>query len=308
MPSSRLALWRKPSETALPGKKECPPLRRRGDRGSDLMLSEPLDQEELPEDEASEEPHPDNATPRMSLFDHLEEFRSRLIKVFIGLVITTACSFFMAPWIFDLMKSRAEGTQLIRTGVAEMVGTYMKVSLMSGVALAMPLAVYQLVMFISPGLRAQEKRFLYFMMPVVFLSFLLGAAFAFFILLPPGLNFLIHFGEEIATPLIRIGDYVSVVSTLTFWLGLSFETPIVIFVLTRIGLITPAQLTRHRRLAFVGAFVLGAVITPTLDPFNQTLVAVPLMLLYEIGILLSKIAFRQRNQGNNSIAISPVKR
>ena len=271
------------------------------------MSYEPLDREEL-EDEAAEEIPLDNAAPRMSLFDHLEELRSRLIKVLIGFAITTAISFFIAPWIFDVLKSRAEGTQLIRTGVAEMIGTYMKVSMMSGVAMAMPLAVYQLVMFISPGLKPPERRFLYLMMPGVFFSFLLGAAFAFFVLLPPALNFLIHFGEDIATPLIRIGDYVSVVVTLTFWIGLSFETPIIIFFLARIGLVTPSQLTRYRRFAFVGAFVLGAVITPTVDPFNQTLVAVPLMLLYEIGILLSKIAFKQRNQGINRIAISPVKR
>ncbi len=274
------------------------------------MTREPLDQEVFGEDQDPEDIGvvDDSAAVGMGFFDHLEELRSRLIRVLIVLAITTVISFFMADWLFAVMKSRVEGLQLIRTNVAEMVSTYMKVSLMSGVAMAMPVAVHQLVMFIAPALKPQEKRLVYLMMPGVFASFLLGAAFAFFVLLPPALNFLIHFGEDIATPLIRVGDYVSVVVTLTFWIGLAFETPVVIFFLTRIGLITPMQLTRLRRYAFVAAFALAAIITPTVDPLNQVIVAVPLMLLYEIGILLSRLAFRQRSRAIDRVSISPVKR
>lgn len=269
-----------------------------------------LDQEVFEEDQVPSDVDvgEDKPEARMGIFDHLEELRSRLIRVLIVLVIFTFISFFLADWIFVVLKSRVEGLQLIRTNVAEMVGTYMKVCLMSGVALTMPVAVYQLVMFIAPALKPQEKRLVYIMLPGVFASFLLGAAFAFFVLLPPALGFLIHFGEDIALPLIRVGDYVSVVVTLTFWIGLAFETPVVIFFLTRIGLITPLQLTRFRRLAFVAAFVLAAIITPTVDPLNQIIVAVPLMILYEIGILLSRLAFKQRNQAIETATIGPVER
>ncbi len=269
-----------------------------------------LDQEVFEEDQVPSDVGvgEDKPEARMGIFDHLEELRSRLIRVLIVLAIFTFISFFLADWIFVVLKSRVAGLQLIRTNVAEMVGTYMKVCLMSGVALTMPVAAYQLVMFIAPALKPQEKRLVYIMLPGVFASFLLGAAFAFFVLLPPALGFLIHFGEDIALPLIRVGDYVSVVVTLTFWIGLAFETPVVIFFLTRIGLITPLQLTRFRRLAFVAAFVLAAIITPTVDPLNQIIVAVPLMILYEIGILLSRLAFKQRNQAIETATIGPVER
>ncbi|MBM2826163.1 MAG: Sec-independent protein translocase, TatC subunit [Dehalococcoidia bacterium] len=231
----------------------------------------------------------------MSLMGHLEELRRRLILSVLALLVGVSVSFFLSGWIFEILKSRVEGVQLIRTQVTEMIGTYMRVSFISGLALAMPVVVYQLVMFLAPALTPKEKRSLYMMMPGIFLSFIGGAAFAFFVLLPPAMGFLIHFGENIAQPLIRVGDYVSVVTSMMFWVGLSFETPILIFFLARIGLVTPGLLSRYRRYAFVAAFVLAAIITPTVDPINQSLVAIPLIILYEIGILLAKLAWRGRS-------------
>ena len=230
----------------------------------------------------------------MSFRPHLEELRDRLIKSVIALVIAIAVSFTFTGAIFDVLKSRAEGITLIRTGVAEMIGTYMKVAVISGVVLATPVWLYHLVAFIAPGLTPKEKRYLFAALPGVIASFILGVLFGYFVLLPPALNFLIHFGEDIAVPLIRVGDYVSTVTSLLFWIGLCFETPLVIYVLARLGIVTPQRLTQYRRHAVVGAFVLGALITPTFDPINQTLVAVPLILLYELGILLARVAARAR--------------
>ena len=127
------------------------------------------------------------------------------------------------------------------------------------------------------------------------MSFLAGATFGYFILMPPALRFLLSFGSDIATPMIRVGNYINLVVTLLFWLGISFETPLVMFFLSKIGIVTPKALARQRRFAIVVAFILGAIITPTFDPVNQSFVAVPIILLYEIGIWLAKLArFREK--------------
>ena len=230
----------------------------------------------------------------MSYTEHLLELRDRLIKAVIALVICIAISFAFTSTIFDILKSRAEGLTLIRTGVAEMLGTYFKVAFISGVVLSTPVWLYQVVAFITPGLTKQEKRFLFLSMPIVVCSFLIGVLFAYFLLLPPALNFLIHFGEDIAIPLIRVGDYVAVVSALLFWIGLVFELPLLIYILARLGVVTPEFLKRNRPYAITGAFLLSAIITPTWDPINQSIVAIPIIVLYEVGILLSHPAYNAR--------------
>lgn len=230
----------------------------------------------------------------MTYGEHLRELRERLIKSVLALAVGVALSFTFTSGIFDILKSRAEGVTLIRTGVAEMIGTYIKVAVISGIVLATPVWLYQIVAFVAPGMTRQERRLVYAALPAVVASFAIGVLFAYFVLLPPALNFLIHFGEEIALPLIRVGDYVSVVTSLLFWIGAIFETPLIIYLLARLGVVTPEQLARHRRHAVVGAFVIAAVITPTVDPVNQTLVAGPLLILYELGILLAKVAVRAR--------------
>ena len=139
----------------------------------------------------------------------------------------------------------------------------------------MPFVLYQIVRFVSPGLNPSERRYLYALMPAVVVAFILGAAFGYRVLFPPAIHFLLSFGNEIATPYIRIGNYVSLMISLLLWMGVVFETPIVLFFLSRIGIVSPQQLGRQRRYAVVVAFILGALITPTFDPINQTLVAPP---------------------------------
>ncbi len=170
------------------------------------------------------------------------------------------------------------------------LGPYMKVALVVGLILAMPVIVYQVIMFVAPGLTRQERRYLFVLLPWIMLSFLVGLAFAYFIFLPPALQFLFSFGSTIAKPQIRVGSYVDFVSSLLFWIGVVFEMPLVIFFLAKIGVVTPQALARWRKPAWVIAFVVAAVITPTFDPVNQTIVAVPVILLYEVGILLARLA------------------
>ena len=182
---------------------------------------------------------------------------------------------------------------LIYIDMTEMLGTYMKVSLVAGIILAMPFLVYELVMFVAPALTAKEKRFVYLILPWITAMFLIGVVFTYFILLPPATRFLLTFGSDIATPQIKVGNYVGLVTRLLLAVGLIFELPVVTTLLAQFGIISGKWLASKRKLAIVIAFILGGIITPTLDPVNQTLVALPLIVLYEMSIWLARI-FQKR--------------
>lgn len=234
---------------------------------------------------------------KQSLREHLMELRRRLIYSVITLVLTTSLSFTFVNYLFKALKSRApEGIPLIFTKPVEMFGVYVRVALLSGLVIALPFILLQILLFIRPALKPNESRGLYLILGSAILSFLVGGAFAFFIIIPPSLKFLLTFGSDIAMPYINIGDYVNLITTLIFWVGVSFETPLVVFFLVKIGLVTVEKLSKIRRWVIVGAFVLGAFITPTPDPVNQTLVAVPMIILYEMGILLGRLARRQKRK------------
>jgi sec-independent protein translocase protein TatC len=230
-----------------------------------------------------------------TLRGHLEEIRRRLIFSVIAVVITTAASFVFARQIFEFFQSRApEDTVFIAIEVSEKINVYMQVCLYSGIVLALPFLIFQIVMFVRPALTRDERKYLYILLPGVLLFFLAGAAFTYYVFLPPALDFLINFSVVEAVPQIRIGSYISMVAKMLFIMGLVFELPIVIYFFARIGILTPRGLSRFRKFAYVGAFIVSAIITPTVDPINQTIVAAPIIILYEIGILFAWLAQRQR--------------
>lgn len=231
----------------------------------------------------------------LPLLEHLAELRSRIIIIVVAVAITTAISFFaLANPVLDLLlvpaREHNPNFDLIYTELTGFLGPYMKVSIVVGIVLAMPIVIYQIVRFVAPGLTRQEQRYLLLLLPWISLSFLIGVAFAYYVFLPPALQFLITFGGSVARPQIRVGNYVDFVSALLFWMGVVFQTPLVIFVLAKIGVVEAKTLSKYRRIAWVVAFVVAAIITPTFDPVNQTIVAVPVILLYELGILLARLA------------------
>lgn len=230
---------------------------------------------------------------RLTVLEHISELRRRLIRGVIAVSVTTVISFIFAKQIFEILKSPAGEINLIFIEMTEMVGTYMRVSLVSGIILAMPYLVYQLIMFISPALTRREKKRVYLILPWIALMFVGGVIFAYFILVPPAVNFLVTFGSDIATPQIKIGNYISIVSRLLLSIGLVFEMPVITTFLARLGIITPKWLSDKRKPAIILAFILAAIITPTFDPVNQTLVAAPLIILYEISIWLAKLVQRK---------------
>lgn len=233
---------------------------------------------------------------KSSVLEHLGELRRRLIRCLIAVLFTSILSFIFANQIFNILIMPAEGINLIFIEMTEMIGTYMKVSFASGVILAMPYLVYQVLMFIFPALTPREKRYILVILPWVALMFIGGVAFGYFILVPPATKFLITFGSDIASPQIKIGNYISIVIRLLLAIGLVFELPIITTFLARIGVVSPKWLAAKRKLAIVFAFILAAIITPTFDPINQSLVAAPLIILYEMSIWLAKLVYRRKEK------------
>jgi sec-independent protein translocase protein TatC len=226
---------------------------------------------------------------KLTILGHLFELRNRLIKSVIAILVATLVCFVFAKQIFQILILPAEGINLVYIEMTEMIGTYMKVCLIGGIILAMPYLIYHLLMFVSPALTRKEKKYIYIVLPWIAFMFLAGVAFGYFVLIPPATKFLITFGSDIATPQIKIGNYIGLVSRLLLAIGLIFELPAITTFLSKLGIITPQWLSRKRKPAIILAFILAAIITPTFDPINQCLVAVPLIVLYEMSIWLAKL-------------------
>ena len=155
--------------------------------------------------------------------------------------------------------------------------------------------LYQVVRFVAPGLTGRELRYLLAFLPVSLLFFAGGCAFGYFVLLPKALGFLLEWGSDFAIVVPRISNYINTTVMLVFWMGVVFETPLVMFLLAKLGIVTAQAYARWRRYWLVVAFILAAMITPTVDPMNQALVAAPLIVMYELGVLLARL--RPSQQG-----------
>ena len=238
----------------------------------------------------------------MSLGDHLEELRSRLIYALAGLVAgTIICMVFGTFLVKYLQRPYDElvpGRPLVVLAPADAFVGYMKVSLVAGLVLSSPWVFYQLWMVISAGLYAREKRYVRVAVPFSTGLFIAGALFFFFVVAPISLQFFLKFGEIIGVaPSWTFQKYVSFITMLMLVFGLGFQTPIVIFVLNRTGLVSVGAMKKARRYVFLGMFVVAAVATPP-DVISQITLGLPLYLLYELGILLCKlIPRRERSSG-----------
>ncbi len=172
----------------------------------------------------------------------------------------------------------------------EMLSATIHLSLMGGLVFSLPVIAVGFWRLLIPLLQPGGRRLALFFFPAVGMSYIAGAAFAYFVLLPAGLNFLLNFGTNIATQTIRISEYMSLVTAMVVWLGLLFELPLVMFLLSKLGLVSHTRFRKYRKFVPVTAFILAAIITPTFDVVNQVLVAVPLIVLFEIGLFLAWLA------------------
>jgi sec-independent protein translocase protein TatC len=201
---------------------------------------------------------------KLTLLGHFQELRKRLIRSIIAVAITTMLSFIFWRWLFYILILPAQGIQLVFIEMTEMFGTIMRVCLASGLILAMPYIVFQGIMFVSPALTRKEKRYLYIILPWITFMFLAGVVFGYFILIPPATNFLLTFGSDIATPQIKIGNYIAIITRLLLAIGLVFEMPVVTTFLARLGIVKSKWLADKRKMAIIIAFVFAAIITPPL--------------------------------------------
>ena len=238
---------------------------------------------------------------KITVLSHLLELRKRLIRSVIAIAVASILAFVFYDWIFYLLKLPAGNINLIFIEMTEMIGTIMKVCLFAGIILSMPYLALQGIMFASPALTPKEKKYVYLILPWIALMFLGGIVFGYFILIPPATRFLISFGADIATPEIRVGNYISIVARLLLSIGIVFEMPVITTFLARLGVLKPKWLADRRRTAVIVAFILAAMITPTFDPINQVLVAAPLIVLYEISIWLAKLVYKRK-----PVEVTPV--
>ena len=231
----------------------------------------------------------------LSLVQHLSEFRDRLMFASIAIVITTALSFVFTTQIIHLLiLPVGENIKLVSLSPTENFTTYMRVALFSGIALAMPVILYEVYAYIDPALHPHERRFALTAGPFVLGLFVFGMLFCYFFVLPNAIKFLINFASDVFDNQLRASEYLSFVTTFILGMGLVFEMPVVIWALVRLGVVSRKWLTARRRYVFLIVFIIAAVVTPTPDPFNQSLVAIPMYLLFELGLLLSRVGGGRR--------------
>src|SRR5919202_3033623 len=233
----------------------------------------------------------------MTLLEHLEELRSRLVAAVLGVVVGVLVALIPLPGfgsitqlIVGALCERAPSGKCATLGPGEGFFTFLEVALIIGVALAMPVIVYQVLAFVTPALYPHEKKYLLIAVPGVTLSFAIGVAFCYFLMLPFAIAFLGGFQTDIFAPLWSAERYLDFVTTFLFWVGITFELPIVMYFLSKLGVVSPQRLASFRKYAFVLAFVIGAIITPTPGPINQTIVSIPIYFLFELGVLLARFA------------------
>jgi sec-independent protein translocase protein TatC len=227
----------------------------------------------------------------MTIVEHLEELRDRLIVIVIALVVSTVFSFVFTDQFLDALIRLMGDLRPTAIAPVEPFLVWFRVALIAGVALAMPVIIYEVVRFLLPALTPQERRYLLFLVPGGTLSFVIGLVFAFAVVLPAAIGFLGSFQPNILKHW-TIDSYISFVTTIMFWMGVIFQLPLVMFFLGKLRILSSAKLLNFFRYWIVVAAVIAAMVTPTPDPVNMAIVMVPLIGLYGVGILLTKLAER----------------
>ena len=248
-----------------------------------------------------------SAEKEMPFLDHLEELRSRLIKVLLFVTFFTGLSWFFIERIFDFLvmpyrqavvlakaqvqdPATLESVRLIFTNPTGGFMIYVKLALTVGILFSIPAIVFQVWQFIAPGLLMRERRIAVWVVFFTTFCFMAGALFCYYVVLKYGLGFLLTFQSDVLTPMVSIDEYFGFVTILLIVFGLVFEMPVIAFFLTKIGFLTPEFMRQKRRYSVVAIFVAAAVLTPSTDAFTMMLLVVPLLVLYEISIWVSKVA------------------
>ena len=235
----------------------------------------------------------------MSVLAHINELKHRLFRVGIVAVIFIAVAVANFRLIFDRFTAdsraliEAAGGDIVQLTLTEAWVAAAKLAVMVGMTAVLPYFLWEMSRFFQPGLKSSERKYVYMLIPGALISFAIGATFAYLVLIPRLFEFMLKFQGDLAVPTITSASIVSMTVGIVFWLGTIFELPIVMFLLAKIGLITSKWIKDKIRWMILIAFVFGAAVTPT-DPISQVVVAVPVMVLFAIGLLLVMLAERGR--------------
>jgi len=244
----------------------------------------------------------ENDTPeeeRMPLTSHLEELRTRLMRILIVVGIGFGVCYLFKDWSFRVITKPlvdalpAQGS-LIFTGLPEAFFIHMKIAFFASLLLTAPYILFEIWGFVSPGLYSKEKKYV---LPFVFFSTILfagGVLFGYFIALPPAFSFFVSFSTDFLKPMISFKEYLGLTLKFLLAFGLSFEMPVFIFFLAKLGIVNAKMLAKQRRYAILIIFIAAAILTPSPDAISQLLMAVPLMLLYEVSIFVARFARRKK--------------
>ncbi len=230
--------------------------------------------------------------PGQTIMEHLDEFRVRATWAAAGLFVGVVISFAFTQQLLNILIE-PYGERLQTLSPTEGIQTYFRVALIAGVTITMPWILYQLWRFISPGLHENERKYVYIFVPSATLLFLLGVAFAWFVLLPSAVNFLSTFMPQIFSAEWTSQEYIGFATSFIFWMGISFQLPLIIYFLSRFGIVSSGMLKEHWRIAIVGIAIIAAVVTPSIDPVTMLLTMLPLILLYLLSIVLASLGYRQ---------------
>ncbi len=235
-------------------------------------------------------------TKKLDIISHLDELRRRILYCLLALVIATAAAFWQGSLTFAFVKRPISALvdELIFIGPTEAFVASIKIALLAGFILSFPVVLYHVWSFLAPAFPGKVRKRVVFWMSLALLLFFGGVAFSYFLAIPAALNFLIGFSKGIASPKIALGKYVSFFTALILVGGIVFEIPVALGLLTDAGILEPGTLKKKRHYAIIVIMIFAAVITPTQDILNMLLFALPMIVLYEAGIIISTIIVRRR--------------
>ena len=230
----------------------------------------------------------------MSFFDHLEELRKRAIIIILAVIISSAVLFPFMPKLIEILRQELINVPLHTFSPMEALFVTFKASIYAGVVISSPIIIYELWAFVSPGLTEKERKMIIMALTPTIALFLAGASFAYFVILPVTLKFFFSFSYRMSTPLFGLDQTLSFVFSMLFIFGVVFQFPLVIAVLTRLGVVDYNFLASKRKYAFVIIFVVAGIITPDPTVVSQTLVGVPLYVLFEVSIWVSRFIGKKK--------------
>lgn len=233
------------------------------------------------------EPWRENIDRDMSLAEHLTELRSCLVKAGAALVAGTAVSFYYLEYIIKTLTAPVGQLYYLRPAEAFMV--YLKIALLAGLILASPMVLYQLYSFVRPALTLREKHYALCTIPIIIVLFLGGMLFSYYLVFPRAVEFFLGFGAERVSPLISMESYMDFMLMLVVPFGFVFNIPVVLMLLVYLKLVPVQALSKYQKHVILAAFILAALITPTPDIITQSLLALPMVALYEVSLMLCKL-------------------